>query len=281
MSKILVTAATGTIGRKLIRQLQASGIPFRALVRSHDKGAALGCEYAVGDFDQPATLEPALEGIDALFLNGPGGEPLLRQQIPAIERARAAGVKRIVKLSARGADAKSGFSRFHGQVERVLVDSGVAWSVLRPGSFMQNLLRNAAVVRKEGRFYGAYKDGRVALVDAEDIAACGLLLLRNDDHEGQVFTLSGPEALSFSEIASKLGKTLGKHVTYEDLAPEQMVAKLKSQGTPSGFAQAMVGLMVGYSTGAGAEVTSAISDLLGRPARNYDQFFADNVSAFR
>lgn len=283
MNKILVTGATGTVGRKLIRQLRAGGLPFRALVRSHEKGKALDCEYAVGDFDQPQTLDSALDGIDALFLNGPGGEPLLRQQIPAIERARAAGVKRIVKLSARGADAssKSAFSRFHGQVERVLADSGVAWSVLRPGSFMQNLLRNAAVVRSEGKIYGAYQDGRVALVDVEDVAACGLLLLRNDDRAGRVFTLSGPEAASFPQIAAKLANALGKPVSYEDLPPEQMVAKLKSNGTPAAFAEVMVGLMRQYATGAAAEVTSAISELLGRPARNYDQFFADNVDAFR
>ena len=283
MSKILVTGATGTIGRKLIRQLQAAAVPFRALVRSEEKGRALDCEYAVGDFEQPQTLGPALVGIDALFLNGPGGELLLRQQPAAIEAARAAGVKRIVKLSARGADAnsKSPFSRFHGQVENMLADSGIAWSVLRPGSFMQNLLRNAPVVRKESKFYGSYKDGRVAFVDCEDIAACAVLLLRSDAYSGQVYTLSGPEAFTFQQIAETLARVLGKAVVYEDLPPEQMAEKLKANGTPAAFAQVMVGMMVQYAAGGGAQVTSAISDLLGRPARSFEQFFTDNADAFR
>lgn len=282
---ILVTGATGTIGRKLVRQLQLSSSPFRALVRSEDKGKALGCDYAVGDFDQPSTLAAALEGVDALFLNGPAGEALVRQQTAAIEQARAAGVKRIIKVSSRGADvnASNVIGRVHGQVERVLAESGVSWSVLRPGTFMQNLLRTAGTVRNTSKIFGAYKDGRIAFVDCEDIAACGLALLhdKGHDHNGQTYTLSGPEAVSYYQIADKLAQQLGKPVSYVDLPAEQMVASLKSNGMPAGFAEMMVALMVQFSTGAGANVTPAISQLLGRPARSIDQFLADNIDAFR
>jgi uncharacterized protein YbjT (DUF2867 family) len=280
---ILVTGATGTIGRKLTRQLQDSRLAFRALVRSEVKGQTLGCDYVVGDFDQPETLAAALQGIEGVFLNSPAGEALVRQQTAVIEQARAAGVKRIVKVSSRGADvnASNTIGRVHGQVERVLADAGMAWSVLRPGTFMQNLLRNAGTVRSTGKIFGAYKEGRIAFVDCEDIATCALTLLRGDAGSGQIYTLSGPQAVSYYQIADKLTHHLGKPVSYVDLPPEQMSANMMSNGMSASFAQMMVALMVQFSTGAGAHVTTAISDLLGRPARSIDQFFIDNIDAFR
>jgi uncharacterized protein YbjT (DUF2867 family) len=280
---ILVTGATGTIGRKLIHQLQDSGATFKAFVRSEDKGRALGCEYAVGDFDQPETLAPALRDVEAVFLNGPAGDALIRQQSDAIAAARASGVKRIVKLSSRSADpnARHPIGRVHGQVERVLADSGVAFSVLRPGTFMQNLLRNAGTVRSQGKLFGAYKDGRISFVDVEDIAACGARLLQGDAHNKRTFTLSGPEAVSFVQIADKLASALGKPVSYVDLPPEQMAENMKASGMPAGYAEVMVQLMVQFSTGAGAEVSTGVSEILGRPARSIEDFIADNLAAFR
>ncbi|WP_437852225.1 SDR family oxidoreductase [Sorangium sp. So ce363] len=280
---ILVSGATGTIGRAMVRQLKARGAPFRAMVRSAEKGASLACDVVVGDFDRPETLSLAMAGIDALFLNGPAGEKLVRQQTAAIEAACAAGVKRIVKISSRGADASSdvGIARAHGVAEQVLASSGVEWSVLRPGTFMQNLLRNAGTIRSEGKIFGAYKDGRISFVDCEDIAECGIELLVGAGHAGKIYTLSGPEGVTFGEIAAKLSRVLEKPVTYVDLPPEQMVAGMKASGMPAPFAELMVKLMVAFSTGGGAQTTGAVRDLIGRPARSFDQFLADNVASFR
>lgn len=280
---ILVTGATGTIGRALTRQLQDSGVPFKAFVRSADKAQALGCPYVVGDFDQPQTLGPALQGVTSVFLNGPAGDALIRQQTAVIEASRAAGVQRIVKLSSRSADANARhpIGRVHGQAERVLQESGLGWSVLRPGTFMQNLLRNAATVRSQGKIFGAYKDGRISFVDCEDIAACAFQFLQSDAHNGRTVTLSGPEAVSFTQIADALTRVLGKPVSYIDLPPEQMVANMKSSGMPAGYAEVMVQLMLQFSTGAGAAVSSGVTDILGRQARSIEQFFAANLDSFR
>lgn len=280
---ILVTGATGTIGRALVRQLKARGLPFRALVRSEAKGAALQCEYVVGDFDRADTVAQALDGADAVFVNGPAGESLPRQQSAIFEAARRAGVKRIVKVSSRGADADSPVSlaRGHGLAERALAESGVAWSVLRPATFMQNLLRSAEGIRKTGKIFGAYGEGRIAFVDCEDIAACGVQTLLDAKHEGQVFTLTGPSALSYAEVAARCAAVLGSPVEYIDLPPEQMLDQLKKTGMPEAFATMMVKLMVSFSKGGGGQTTSSVQDLLGRAPRELDQFFTDNQAAFR
>ncbi|NUP04965.1 MAG: SDR family oxidoreductase [Polyangiaceae bacterium] len=280
---ILVTGATGTIGRHLSKHLQGRGAPFKAMVRSEAKGAALGCDYRLGDFDEPTSLVAAMEGIDTLFLNSPGGEILLRHQTAAIEAARRAGVRRIVKISSRGADASSQMpiARSHGLTEKLLAEAGLSWAVLRPGTFMQNLLRNATIVRSESKIYGAYKNGRISFIDAEDIAACAAELLLSDRHEGATYTLSGPEALSFAAIAEKLSAVLGKLVTYVDLPPEQMVEVLKSNGMPPPFAEMMVRLMVVFSSGDAAHVTPAVEEISGRPARGLDVFLAENAAVFR
>jgi uncharacterized protein YbjT (DUF2867 family) len=280
---ILVTGATGTIGRALIRQLKARELPFKAFVRSESKGAALQCEYAIGDFDQADTVARALEGIDAVFVNGPAGEHLPRQQSALFEAAQRAGVKRIVKISTRGADPSSHVSlaRGHGLAEQALAESRVPWTVLRPSTFMQNLLRSAPAIRNTGKIFGAYGAGRIAFIDCEDIAACATQTLLDSKHAGQIFTLTGPSAHSYSEVAASCAAALGKPVEYIDLPPEQMLEQLKAAGTPEVFATMMVKLMVTFSKGGGGETTTSVQDLLGRVPRDLGQFFKDNVAAFR
>jgi uncharacterized protein YbjT (DUF2867 family) len=281
---ILVTGATGTIGRALVRLLQARELPFKALVRSETKGASLHCDYIVGDFDQPESLTLAVRGVDALLLNGPAGDDMVRQQTAVIDAARAAGVKRLVKISSRGADAESslGIARGHGVMERVLASSDLAWSVLRPSTFMQNLLRSAGTIRSVGKIFGAYGSGRIAFVDCEDIAACSLQLLsaRDDAHVGKTYTLSGPAAVTYSEVAAACSAALGKPVAYVDLPPDEMLAQLTGHGMPRPFAETMVKLMVQFSTGGAAQTSPSIPELLGRPARSVERFFADHAAAF-
>lgn len=280
---ILVTGATGTIGRALVRDLKARELPFRAFVRSEAKAATLDCDCALGDFDAPETLANALRGIDAVFLNGPAGEQMARQQRSVIEAARSAGVARIVKVSSRGADVSSELSmaRGHGEAERALASSGLAFCVLRPSTFMQNLLRSAGSIRSAGSLFGAYGSGRIAFIDCEDIAACAAAALLDARHDGHTYTLTGPEALSYHDVAERCAAALGKPVRYVDLPPAQMREQLQANGLPAPFAETMVKLMIQFATGAAAATTSSVTDLLGRPARSLAQFLADNASAFR
>jgi len=124
-------------------------------------------------------------------------------------------------------------------------------------------------------------EGRISFIDCEDIAACALKLLLDDGHAGKTYTLTGPAAISYKEIAGTLSTALGKPVEYVDLPPERMLANLQASGMPAAFADMMLNLMLDFARGGGAVLTPAVSELLGRPARSFEQFVADNVAAFR
>src|SRR5207249_7743463 len=144
---ILVTGATGSIGRHLVRRLTAAGVPFKALVRRAEPGQELGCPVVVGDFDDPGSLVSAFDGVDHLFLNSSGAQPadgeqpMIRHQRAAIEAAQRAGVSKIVKVSVWGAAEGGRLAEgAHWQIEESLKSSGIDWSILQPSGFMQNFV---------------------------------------------------------------------------------------------------------------------------------------------
>jgi len=176
---ILVTGATGSIGRALVSDLRRRQVPFLALVRNQEKGRELGCDFTVGDFDDPGSITRALRGVDRLFLNAGGAvpadgdQPMIRQQESAIDAAVAAGVSRVVKISVLGARAGGRLATgAHWRIEEYLKASGLGWSVLRPSGFMQNFLTGAAALTIDGQLIDGYGGGAVAYIDCYDIAAC-------------------------------------------------------------------------------------------------------------
>ncbi|MFL1431818.1 MULTISPECIES: NAD(P)H-binding protein [unclassified Nocardiopsis] len=273
---ILVTGATGTIGRHLVRELTERGTPFRALVRDRAKGEALGHPFAVGDFADPASLAAALEGVDRLFLNGPGAQPvtgpqpMVAHQRAAIDAARAAGVARIVKVSAwrPSPDSRLSVLAHHG-IDRHLRAAGPAWATLRPTGFMQNLLAPAAFA-PDGALAGPYGTGRVAYVDARDIAACAAVLLTGDEGLGRDHDLTGPEALTHAEIADLLG------VPFRDVPPGEAGRDLRAAGLPAGFVDDLLWLYAEMADGSMSETTTAVRDLTGREPYTFARFAADH-----
>jgi NAD(P)H dehydrogenase (quinone) len=174
---ILVTGATGTIGRALVRQLAAAGVEVRALVRDAHRGAALGVPYVVGDLDEPSSVGPAFDGVDRLFLNSVAGvptdgeQPMVRQQKNAIDAAVVAGVGRVVKVSVDGAKAGGRVAQgAHWVIEEYLKAAGVEWTILRPNGFMQNFVTGAGMFSADGDLIGHHTDAPVSYVDTRDIA---------------------------------------------------------------------------------------------------------------
>ncbi len=279
---ILVTGATGHVGRALVRELAARSVPFRALVRDAARGEALGCDYVVGDLDSPDTLEPAFAGVRRLFLNTPAGPALVARQTAAIAAARRAGVERIVKISVPGVgpQTRSGMGGGHGRVEAELQACGIAWSVLRPMVFMQNLLGHADSIRGQGRFFGAYGEGRIAFIDTDDVGAAGAALLTGPPAPGESFVITGAAALTHGEVAGHLSRALGRPIQYVDLPVEKIVAHMVAEGMPAEEAQNLGAMMTAMSRGGASFTTQTLPALIGRAPRSLDQFLAANRAAF-
>ncbi|WP_027344019.1 NAD(P)H-binding protein [Hamadaea tsunoensis] len=268
---ILVTGATGSIGGHLVRRLRERNVEFRALVR--DPAADLDCDVVVGDFDDPGSIARALRGVDRLFLNGGGAipvegpQPMVRQQIAAIDAAVAAGVSTVVKVSVWGARPGGKLAEgAHWEIERHLKASPLSWSLLQPSGFMQNFRTGAGAFTDDGALIGLAGDWRVSYIDAFDIAACAAELLAAPHRGNETYTLTGPEALTHAEIARKLGAgTL-------DLTPAGMTARLTGLGLPAAFAADVVELWQAVAAGSLAATTSTVQDLTGRRPRTFDEF---------
>lgn len=274
---ILVTGATGTIGRHLVRALTEAGAPFRALVRDEAKGSELGCDVVVGDFDDPASVAAALHGVDRLLLNSggalpvPGPQPMVRQQTTVIDAARAAGVSRVVKIGAWRPGPESKLSpRAHGEIERHLKHSGLEWSMLQPTGYMQNFFTGQGSLTHGDTLTGPYGSGRVAYVDAYDIAACAAVLLTEPRGGGESYPVTGPEALTHQEIAAKLG------LPFHDQPPREAADGLRAQGLPDWFVDDLLWLYADMASGGMSEVTTAVRELTGRAPRTFDEFLAAN-----
>lgn len=190
----------------------------------------------------------------------------MRQQTDAIDAARVAGVRQVVKVSVQDASPTAGLARgWHGQIEEHLKRSGVPWAVLRPNSYMQYFLADAADIADGGQFFGAYRDGAIAHVDCRDAAGCAAALLTRPIGDEQTFVLTGPEGLTQEDIAARFTVAPGRHIRYVDLTPEAMASRLINRyGLPASLATEAVETMTYLASGAWGAPTTAIADLTGR-----------------
>jgi uncharacterized protein YbjT (DUF2867 family) len=281
---ILVTGATGHVGSELVRLLAEQGAPARALVHSPDKATSiqrLGLEVAVGDFEQPDTLDAAMAGCDHLFLLSPSS-PGPQQEQNVIDAAKRAGVDHVVKQSVLGADpdVPEVFNRRHGQIEQYLAQSGLPHTLLRPNYFMQTFLMSAQPVAGQGVLYGMTGEGRISCIDTRDVAAVAAQVLTSPGHQGKSYGLTGPETLSASEVAERLSAATGRQVRYVNMAPDAFAQALAGAGLPGWLVDALVEYNTLLAGGHGATVTDEVARVTGRPPRTFDQFAADHRAAF-
>ncbi|MBD0275713.1 MAG: SDR family oxidoreductase [Acetobacteraceae bacterium] len=283
---VLVTGATGSNGTELTKLLASRGVPVRAMVRSRDKARAVaslaGVEAVLGDFDDAASVERALRGVERAFLVTDSSERAEARQRAFVDAARRTGLKRVVKLSQFAADEGSPvrFLRYHAAVERAIVESGIQYTFLRPNLFMQGLLAFRASIAAEGRFFAAAGEARVSVVDVRDIAAAAAAALTGDGHEGRTYDLTGPEALTHAEMAASLSGALGRPVAFVDVPPEAMLKALLGAGLPPWQAEGLVEDYAHYRRGEASAVGPGVRDATGEPPRSFSAFARDYAPAF-
>ncbi|MCT7352790.1 SDR family oxidoreductase [Streptomyces sp. 15-116A] len=278
---ILVTGATGTVGREVLRRLPARP-PVRVMAREPGRvtGAAPTAEKVAGDYRDPGALARALAGVTTAFLvtTDVGGDDDAR----FLRAARTAGVRRVVKLSAAavldpGADDL--ITRWQRANEDLLRDSGMEWTLLRPRSFMSNTLSWAASVRSEGVVRALYGTSANACVDPRDLAEVAARVLTEDGHAGQAYTLTGPRAITPAEQTDQLGRLLGVPLRFEELTPEQARVALGAR-CPAPVVEALLHSAERQRAGAKAQVTDTVGEVTGRPAGSFQAWAKDHVEAF-
>jgi uncharacterized protein YbjT (DUF2867 family) len=283
---ILITGATGMVGTELVKLLAARGVRVRAMVRSTDRARVIagfaGVELTTGDFDDPATLDLALQGVERAFLLTNSTERAEVQQRAFVEIGRRAGLKHVVKLSQFAANEHSPvrFLRYHAAVERVIVESGMPYTFLRPNLFMQGLLSFADSIKSIGQFFAAAADARVSVVDVRDIAEVGAAALTEAGHEGRTYNLTGPEALTHGEMAAILSHAAGRPVRFVNVSPDAMRDALLGMGVPPWQADGLIEDYAHYRRGEAAAITSGVQDATGRSPRTFSEFARDYAQVF-
>ena len=288
---ILVVGASGTIGKVVVEQLGAQGVSVRAMSRDPEKTRALPgfsrAEVVYGDPATPDSLKAAFSGIDKMLLITPSGPNWNQGERNLLDAARDAGVKYIVKVSAIGADVSqpSMSLAYHAEGDARLRESGIPYTILRANSFMQNfLVFYAATIRSDGVIYQCTGDVPTALVDTRDIAEIAVALLASDSskYHGQTLDVTGPESINYSQAAAKLSAALGRTVRYIDVPNDAYRQALIGFGLPAWAADEVINIYGrGYfHDGHGAIVTSTVQEVLGRPARSFENFVQDHVSHF-
>jgi uncharacterized protein YbjT (DUF2867 family) len=279
---ILITGASGNVGREVVKQIAETGAEVRACFQSLNKAAAVpsGVETVRLDYNQPETVRAALTGVDRVFLVGPPTAELPALERMAIDVIKQSHVGQVVKLSAMGG-REAIFPRQHAESEDYIQSSGVPYTFLRPNGFMQNMVTyNGPTINTQNAFYGSVGDGRVSHIDVRDVAAVAVKTLTENGHAGSSYTLTGPEALTNREIARILSGTLGREIRYIDLPAPQLKQALLAAGVPEWSVDALLDLERLYREGKAATVTRDVEQILGRKPIGYSQFLRDNKNAF-
>lgn len=274
---ILLTGASGTIGRATMAALRAAGKDFKVAARTPSKLNALGVPSVPLDWDELGSYLPAMQGVDRLFLLTPNSERQVGYVLQAIAAARRAGVKHIVRLSVMGADADPGIilGRQHFAAEREIRASGIAWTMLRPSFFMDNFVNYYGVDRhKDSQVFLPNGDGKAAWIDPADVGEVAARVLVDDRHAGKIIDMTGPELLSTAEALAVMGSVFGHNYSYTDLPEQAARPAMEANGMPlwmvDGFLELNALVRLGYA----AKLANGVREVLGRPPRTLREWSA-------
>jgi uncharacterized protein YbjT (DUF2867 family) len=285
---LLVTGATGRTSAGVVRHLRAAGEDVRVLVRDADKAARTfedqgHIEIVAGEFDDKTVLARAFDGVDIAFLSLGSSPDQIRLEKAIIDGAVAAKLPHLVKLSSIAASHDSALfvGRLHAEIEDHLVASGLAYTLLRPASYANNLFYAANSVATQNSWSGAAPTGRVAYIDTRDLSEAAAVVLRDPALHGTTYDLTGPDAYTSPEIAELLSRVLGHHVTYIPVSPDQRRSALLGSGVSAWFTELLLSLETSAEAGQIGAVTTTLKELLGHERRTVEEFLIENATRFR
>jgi len=281
---VLVTGATGTIGRDLIKILSENGVPVRAGVRDQAKARKqFGANIALAtfDFEDAASFPDSLKDVEKVFLLPPPIPNQVAVTNAFIDATKRAGVRHIVKLSVIGADTEPPFTfgKWHAASDQHVRESDLAFTFLRPNSFMQNFINYFPP--RDGAIYLPWGNGRASFVDTRDIAALAAEALTSDGHDGKTYTLTGPAALGIAEVASILSEVTGREINYVDVPESAARDGMLQAGLPQWQVDALMELHAGNKQNRWTAVTSDIEKVTGKSATAFTRFARDHADRFR
>lgn len=290
MITVLVAGAAGNVGSQVVRELGERGATVRAFVRDAQRAAQrLGgdVELAVGDFEDPTALRRAMQGVDRVFVTTSNGPRHVAQENAIIDAAAAAWVQRIVKLSSIGARVGSplSFADAHGRIERHLFGCPVPSVVLNATFLMSNLFASAETIRASGQILAPGGEAKIAMIDPRDVAASAAVTLLDDGdagrgHEGRAYLLTGPQLVTYAEVAADLSTVTGRSIAFVDVPDDVARAGLLAAGAPEWFADGIVVLHGLLRRGIAAQTSDDVQLLTGREPRTFAEFARDYRDAF-
>lgn len=278
---ILVTGATGNLGRAVVQAVTRKGFRVKAASRHPETiPLAENVEALRMDYADPSTLAPALANVKGVFLIAPPMDPEAPAKLkPVIEKAKTLGVEHIVFTSALGADqSEQSPLRI---IERALIVSGANYTILRPNFFMENFSAGfvSPMIKSQGSIFLAAGDGKTSFISTQDIAEVAATAFAKKLF-GKEYNLTGPDALDHTEVARIISRAIGKKVTYQPLSEEAMLQGARQMGMPEGAVQYMRVLYAAVRAGCAAAVTSDVETVTGRKPMTFDAFARKNAAAW-
>jgi uncharacterized protein YbjT (DUF2867 family) len=279
---ILVTGARGGVGRELLVQLLEAGEPVRGGYHSASTAGEGGPDAVVFDLDRPETLAAGLDGIESMFLVGAMGPRQTEQELAAVAAAEEAGVRRVVKLSVWRADELlTPIARIHRPVEDALESSSLRWTFLRPNFYMQNFSRQMATsIATAGQIAQPAAWAPISFVDSRDVARAAAAVLTGDGHDGRVYSLTGPQALTFERAAQTFAAVLDQPCVFVELSDEEARGRMLDRGLPEFYADALLEVSRAYRDGGAETVTDDMEQLTGQRPTSLSTFVRDYQHIF-
>ena len=285
---VLVTGASGTVGSEVVKQLLRNGhaVHIKAAVHSIENIKKVKgddkAESVQIDYNKPETLAAALKGVDKLFLVTP--ETLNAPELVSnlVTEAKKAGIRYIVRLSVMG-ESSIASVRLHLEGEKIIKESGIPFTILRPNTFMQFFVNfYGPTIKNNNAFYGSVEDANVSFIDIRDIAAIVVKTLTdNDKHNGKVYTITGPEALSHYQVAEILSNATTKKINYVDIPEKEFQRRKKEIGLNDWWLNLMIEAFYSFRKGYHSQVTSTVEEITGNKPIPFSQFAKDYTQAFK